>query len=133
MKANLRCKLIGLVALAGFAFWMSTPSRAEEQAPKRISADETLSYTNHPHKAIVTGRVVEVFETDKAVHLNFGKPRPDQNFTILVTASKAPSFPGLREMKGKTVEATGFISASQGKPIMYMSEAKDLKITAEKQ
>src|SRR6185369_2917870 len=100
MKTNVRTNLIGLFAAAGFLLCTGSPSRAEDQAPKRIAPDETMSYTNHPNKVIVTGKVVEVFETDKAVHLNFGKPRPDQTFTVLVYAYAAPSFPGLKEMKG---------------------------------
>ena len=132
MKTNLRRYLIGPLAMATFIFCISSRSGAQDQAPKRISPDETQSYTNHSNKVIVTGKVVEVFETDKAVHLNFGKPRPDQTFTVLVYAYKAPSFPELKEMKGKTIEATGFISASQAKPIMYMSEPKDLKVVPEK-
>src|SRR5262245_27285787 len=132
MKTNLRYYLIGLLAAVALIFCISKPSGAEEQTPKRISPEETQSYTNHPNRVIVTGKVVEVFETDKAVHLNFGKPRPDQIFTVLVYAYKAPSFPGLKEMQGKTIEATGSISVSQeGKPIMYMSQPKDLKVVAE--
>jgi hypothetical protein len=132
MKTNVRTNLIGLIAGAGYLLCASSPSRAQDPAPKRIAPDETLSYTNHPNRVIVTGKVVEVFETDKAVHLNFGKPRPDQTFTVLVYAYAAPSFPGLKEMKGKTIEATGFISPYEGKPFMYLKEPKDLKTVTEK-
>ena len=132
MKTNLRRYLISPLAVAAFLFCIHRPCGAQDQPPTRISPDETQSYTNHLYKVIVTGKIVEVFETDKAVHLNFGKPRPDQTFTVLIAASKAPSFPELKEMNGKTIEATGFISASQGKPLMYMGEPKDLKVVAEK-
>lgn len=132
MKTNLRYYLIALFAVVAFIFCTGGPARAEDQAPKKLSPEETQSYTNHPNKVIVTGKVVEVFETDKAVHLNFGKPRPDQVFTVLITAAKAPAFPPLKEMKGKTIEATGFISAYDGKPIMYLNEPKDLKVVPEK-
>ena len=131
MKANLSYYLVGTLAVTALIFCISSRTRAEEQA-KRLSPEETQSYTNHPYKVIVTGKVVEVFETDKATHLNFGKPRPDHNFTVLVYAYKAPSFPNLKEMKGKTIEATGSIHVSyEGKPIMYMSEPKDLKVVPE--
>jgi hypothetical protein len=127
MKTNARPYLIGVFAIPAFILCISSASWAQEQA-KRISAEQTRSYTNHSNKVVVTGKVVEVFETDKAVHLNFGKPRPDQTFTVLVNQAKAPSFPGLKEMKGKTLEATGHISEYHGKPIMYMAEPKDLKV-----
>ena len=115
--------IIAAAALAGVSF----SARAEE-VPKKITPGEAMSYTNHPYKLIVTGEVVEVFETDKAVHLNFGKPRPDQTFSVVVYAYAAPSFPGLKEMKGKTVEATGFILEYEGKPVMYLKDPKDLKV-----
>jgi hypothetical protein len=130
MKTNVRHYLFAVFAIPAFILCVSTASRAQDQA-KKISPDQTQSYTNHPYKMIVTGKVVEVFETDKAVHLNFGKPRPDQNFTVLVTQSKAPAFPGLKEMKGKMIEATGHISESHGKPIMYLGEPRDLKVVPE--
>jgi DNA/RNA endonuclease YhcR with UshA esterase domain len=130
MNANVRLYLTGVLAIPVFILCVSSPSWAQEQI-KRLSADQTQAYTNHTHKVIVTGKVVEVFETDKAVHLNFGKPRPAQNFTVLVTQAKASSFPGLKEMKGKTLEATGHISEYSGKPIMYLSQPGDLKIVPE--
>ncbi len=134
MKTNLRYYLMGPLAVAALIFCASKPSGAEEQALKRISPAETQSYTNLSQKVIVTGKVVEVFETDKAIHLNFGKPRPDQIFTVLVYAYKADSFPGLKEMKGKTIEATGSVTVSyEGKPIMYMSQPKDLKVVPGKE
>src|SRR3954464_10923595 len=110
MKTNLPYWLIGPLAVSALIFCGSRPSGAEEQTPKRISPDETHSYTNQANRVVGTGKVVEVFETDKAIHLNFGKQRPDQTFTVLVYAYKAPSFPGLKEMKDKTIEATGSIS-----------------------
>jgi len=130
MNANVRLYLTGVFAIPVFIFCISSPSWAQEQA-KRVSPEQTQSYTNHPYKVVVTGKVAEVFETDKAIHLNFGKPRPNQNFTVLVTQAKAPSFPGLKEMKGKTIEATGHISEYSGKPIMYLGEPKDLKVVPE--
>ena len=133
MKTNLRHYVFGPLAVAAVIFCIGRLSGAQDQEPKRLSPEETGSYTNHPNKVIVTGKVVEVFETDKATHLNFGKPRPDHIFTVLVNASKAPDFPGLKEMKGKTIEATGSIYVSyEGKPIMYMKEPKDLKVVPEK-
>jgi len=134
MKTNLRYYLIGPVVVAALIFCINRLSGAEAQAPKRISPEETQSYTNLSQKVIVTGKVVEVFETDKAIHLNFGKPRPDQVFTVLIYAYKADSFPGLKEMKGKTIEATGSVTVSyEGKPIMYMSQPKDLKVVTGKE
>jgi hypothetical protein len=132
MKTNLSYYLVGTLAVTALIFCISRRTEAEEQV-KKLSPEETQSYTNHPYKVIVTGKVVEVFETDKATHLNFGKPRPDHIFTVLINASKAPSFPGLNTMKGKTIEATGSIYVSyEGKPIMYMSDPKDLKVVPEK-
>jgi len=132
MKANLSCYLVGTLAVTALILCISSKTGAEEQA-KRLSPEETQSYTNHPYKVIVSGKIVEVFETDKATHLNFGKPRPDHIFTVLVYAYKAPSFPNLKEMKGKIIEATGSIQVSyEGKPIMYMSDPKDLKVVPEK-
>jgi hypothetical protein len=127
MNTNVRSYLICLFAIPAFIFCVSVGSWAQEQ-PKRISPDEAQSYTNHLYKLVVTGKVVEVFETDKAIHLNFGKPRPDQFFTVLVSQAKAPSFPALKEMKGKSVEATGHMSQYNGKPLMYINEPKDLKV-----
>lgn len=131
MNTNVRSYLFSVFAIPVFIFCISIASWAQEQA-KRVSPEQAQSYTNHPSKVVVTGKVVEVFETDKAVHLNFGKPRPNQNFTVLVTQAKSPSFPGLKEMKGKTLEATGHISEYSGKPIMYLGESKDLKVVPEK-
>ena len=131
MKTNARPYLIGVFAIPAFILCISGASWAQVQA-KRISPEQTRSYTNHSNKVVVTGKVAEVFETDKAIHLNFGKARPNQNFTVLVTQAKAPSFPGLKEMRGKTLEATGHISEYGGKPVMYLGEPKDLKIVPEK-
>ena len=130
MNTTVRSYLISVFAIPAFIFCVSIASWAQEQA-KRLSPEQTQVYTNHPNKVIVTGKVVEIFETDKAVQLNFGKPRPNQNFTVLVTQAKAPSFPGLKGMKGKTLEATGHISEYGGKPVMYLGESKDLKIVTE--
>ena len=131
MNTSVRSYLIGVFAIPAFILCVSSLSWAQEQT-KRLSPEQTPSYTNHPSKVVVTGKVVEVFETDKAIHLNFGKPRPAQSFTVLVTQAKASSFPGLKEMKGKTLEATGHISEYSGKPIMYLGEPTDLKVVQEK-
>ena len=130
MNTTVRSYLISVFSIPAFIFCISFASWAQEQA-KRLSPEQTQSYANHPYKVSVTGKVVEVFESDKAIHLNFGKPRPAQNFTVLVTQAKARSFPGLKEMKGKTLEATGRISEYGGKPIMYLGEPKDLKVVPE--
>ena len=132
MNISVRTYLISVFAIPAFIFCVCSLSPASQEQANRLSPEQTQSYTNHPNKVIVTGKVVEVFETDKAIQLNFGKPRPNQNFTVLVTQAKAPSFPGLMEMKGKTIEATGHISEYSGKPIMYLGEAKDLKVVPEK-
>ena len=126
MKIQPRRSLIGFVLVIGVALGSLVSLRAEEL--KKITPDEALSYTNYHSKVVVTGTVVEVFETDKAVHLNFGKPRPDQTFSVIVYAYKAPSFPGLKGMKGKTIEATGTISTYEGKPLMYATEPAQLKV-----
>lgn len=130
MNTNVRPYLIGVFAIPAFILCISSASWSQEQV-KRLSPEKTQSYTNHPYKAIVTGKVVKVSETDKAIQLNFGKPRPNQTFTVLVNQAKAPSFPRLKEMKGKTLEATGHISEYSGKPIMYLGEPKDLKVVPE--
>src|SRR5687768_1327369 len=62
---------------------------------QRLSADPTQSYTNHAYIVLVAGKVVEVFETGKAIHLDSGKPRPEQTFTVLIAQAKAPSLPAL--------------------------------------
>jgi hypothetical protein len=131
MHTNVRSYLISVFAIPAFIFCVSIASWAQEQT-RRLSPEQTQSYTNHPNKVVVTGKVAEVFETDKVIQLNFGKPRPNQNFTVLVTQAKAPSFPGLKEMKSKTLEATGHISEYAGKPIMYLGEPRDLKVVPEK-
>jgi hypothetical protein len=128
MNTNVRPYLICVFAIPAFILCVSLASLAQDQATKRLSPDQTQSFTNHPYKVIVTGKVAEVFETDKAIHLNFGKPRPNQTFTVLVNQAKAPLFPGLKEMKGKTLEAIGHISEYSGKPIMYLGEPKELKV-----
>ena len=130
MNTSVRSYLISVFAIPAFIFCISIASWGQEQS-KRLSPEQTQSYTNHPHKVIVTGKVVEVFATDKAIHLNFGKPRPAQSFTVLVTQAKASSFPVLKEVKGKTLEVTGHISEYGGKPIMYLGDANDLRIVAE--
>ncbi len=130
MNTSVRSYLISVFAIPAFIFCVSIASWAQDP-PKRLSPEQTQSYTNHPYKVTVTGKVVEVFETDKAVHLIFGKPRPAQNLTLLVTQAKAAAFPGLKGMKGKTLEATGHISEYGGKPIMYLGEPKDLRIVPE--
>lgn len=130
MNISVRTYLISVFAIPAFIFFISIASWAQGHAT-RLSPEQTHSYANHPSRVIVTGRVVEVFETDKAILLNFGKPRPAQNFTLLVTQAKAAAFPGLKGMKGKTLEATGHISEYGGKPIMYLGEPTDLKIVPE--
>ena len=130
MNISVRTYLISVFAMPAFIFCISIASWAQEQT-KRLSPEQPQSYANHPYKVIVTGKIAEVFETDKAIHLNFGKPRPNQNFTVVVTQAKASSFSGLKEMKGKTLEVAGHISEYGGKPIMYLSEPKDLKLVPE--
>lgn len=130
MNISVRTYLISVFSIPAFIFFISIASWAHEPT-QRLSPEQTQSFANHPSKVIVTGKVVEVFETDKAILLNFGKPHPAQNFTVLVTQAKAAAFPGLKGMKGKMLEATGHISEYSGKPIMYLSEPGHLKIVAE--
>jgi len=131
MNTSVRSYLISVFALPAFIFCISIASWAQEQAT-RLSPEQTLSYTNHPSKVIVSGKVAEVLQTEKHIVLNFGKPRPAQSFTVLVTQAKASSsFLALKEVKGKTLEVTGHISEYGGKPIMYLGDANDLRIVAE--
>jgi hypothetical protein len=130
MNTNVRSYLTSVFAIPAFIVCLSFASWAQVQVT-RLSPEQTQSYTNHPDRVTVMGKVVEVFETDKAILLNFGKQRPAQSFTVLVTQAKAPSFPGLKGMKGKTLEMTGHISEFGGKPIMYLGEPNDLKIVPE--
>jgi len=99
---------------------------AKTNSPLRITAAEA---TNHiDAQAVVVGKVVEVYTTDKLVRLNLDRPFPRQTFTAVIFASSTNLFPDLDKLKGKAIEVSGKITEYHDKPQIILTSTNQLKV-----
>jgi len=99
---------------------------AKTNSPLRIPAAEA---TNHiDAQAVVLGKVVEVYTTDKLVRLNLDRPFPRQTFTAVIFASSTNLFPDLDKLKGKAIEVSGKITEYRDKPQIILTSTNQLKV-----
>ena len=97
---------------------------------KPIPASEAKDHVNA--QAIVSGKVVELYRTDKLVRLNLEKPFPNQPFTVVVFSNKTNLFPDLDKLKGKSVEVSGKITEYHEQPQIVLLTTNQLKIVESK-
>jgi len=112
-----------------FIFLLGYRSLAEEaktNAPPKITAYEAKNHIDS--QAVVVGKVVEVYTTDKLVRLNLGKPFPQQIFTAVIFADKTNQFSELDKLKGKTIEVSGKIILYREKPQIILNSTNQLRI-----
>ena len=116
------CTLLAFI-LTGNLF---LAQEAKTNSAPRITAAEA---TNHiDSQAIVIGKVVEVYTTDKLVRLNLDKPFPKQPFTAVIFGSNTNLFSNLDKLKGKTVEVSGKITEYRDKPQIILASTNQLRV-----
>ena len=92
----------------------------------RIAASEA---TNHlDSEAIIFGKVVEVYTTEKLIRINLDKPFPKQSFTAVIFSSNTNSFSNLDKLKGKTIEVSGKVTQYRDKPQIVLTSTNQLRI-----
>lgn len=95
-------------------------------SPPRITAYEAKNHIDS--QAVVFGKVVEIYTTDKLVRLNLGKPFPQQTFTAVIFADKTNQFSEFDKLKGKTIEVSGKIILYREKPQIILNSTNQLRI-----
>src|SRR5437899_9463925 len=94
--------------------------------PAKIPASEAKEHVNA--EAIVSGKVIELYKTEKLVRMNLDKPFPNQPFTAVIFANKTNLFPDLDRLKGKTIEVTGRITEYRDQPEIILIRTNQLKV-----
>jgi DNA/RNA endonuclease YhcR with UshA esterase domain len=106
-------------------------------APAVLLAQDTNSVQKIPsaqakdhleENAVVVGTIAEINQAEKLVRLNFEQPFPKQTFTAVVFASKTNLFPNFDQLKGKTVEVSGKITAYHERPQIVLNSTNQLKV-----
>ena len=103
---------------------------AKTNAPTRIPAAEAKQHVNS--EATVSGKVVEVYKTDRLTRMNLDQPFPNQPFTIVIFANKTNLFPDIDKLKGQAVEISGKITEYRDQPQIVLTATNQLKITSSK-
>jgi DNA/RNA endonuclease YhcR with UshA esterase domain len=120
--------LVSVLALAsGLVFAQESKTNA---IPPKIPAHEAKEHVNT--EATVSGKVIELYKTEKLVRLNLDKPFPNQPFTVVMFGTKTNLFPDLDKLKGKTIEVTGKITEYRDQPQIILTSTNQLKIVEEK-
>jgi DNA/RNA endonuclease YhcR with UshA esterase domain len=99
---------------------------AKTNSAVKITAVEAKKYVGK--EAIVSGKVAEVYKSEKVVHLNLEKPFPDHPFTAVIFAAKTNLFGDFDKMKGKNVEITGKVVDYRGKPEIVIESTNQLQV-----
>jgi len=120
--------LIGVLALA-CSLVSGQESKTNAASPK-IPASEAKEHVNS--EATVSGKVIELYKTEKLVRLNLDKPFPNQPFTVVIFGTKTNLFPDLDKLKGKTIEVTGKITEYHEQPQIILVTTNQLKIVETK-
>lgn len=81
----------------------------------------------------VTGKVTSVKtinfgKRNELNFLNFGRPHPQQDFTVVIRGRHKNRFRPVRDYKGKMVKVTGRIGMHKGKPQIRLKAANKLKL-----
>ena len=121
------------VLLAFFALAFGTVSGQESKTnslPAKIPASEAKEHVNA--EAIVSGKVIELYKTEKLVRINLDKPFPNQPFTVVIFGNKTNLFPDLDKLKGKTIEVTGKITEYREQPQIILVSTNQLKVVEAK-
>jgi len=118
----IRCFLF-ILLLTGYR---SLAEETKTNSPPKITAYEAKNHIDS--QAVVVGKVVEVYTTDKLVRLNLGKPFPQQIFTAVIFADKTNQFSELDKLKGKTIEVSGKIILYRDKPQIILNSTNQLRI-----
>ena len=120
--------LVGVFALAcGLVSGQESKTNA---IPPKIPASEAKEHVNS--EATVSGKVIELYKTEKLVRLNLDKPFPNQPFTVVIFGTKTNLFPNLDNLKGKTIEVTGKITEYRDQPQIILASTNQLKIVEAK-
>ena len=116
-------KVLLLAALAAFT---TVAHDNQSNAPVRIPAMAAKQHINAD--AIVSGKVAEIYKTDRVVRLNFERPFPNNTFTAVIFSNKTNLFPDLDKLKDKTVEISGKIADYRGHPEIILTSTNQLKV-----
>jgi DNA/RNA endonuclease YhcR with UshA esterase domain len=76
----------------------------------------------------VTGVVVQVSARPGLTFLNFGKPYPNNVFTVIVRDRNTNQFDGLSGLKGKAVSVKGKVIEYRDKPEIELTGKSQLKL-----
>ncbi len=121
------------VLLAFFALAFGTVSGQESKTnslPAKIPASEAKEHVNA--EAIVSGKVIELYKTEKLVRINLDKPFPNQPFTVVIFGNKTNLFSDLDKLKGNTIEVTGKITEYREQPQIILVSTNQLKVVEAK-
>ena len=121
------------VLLAFFALAFGTVSGQESKTnslPAKIPASEAKEHVNA--EAIVSGKVIELYKTEKLVRINLDKPFPNQPFTVVIFGNKTNLFSDLDKLKGTTIEVTGKITEYREQPQIILVSTNQLKVVEAK-
>ena len=84
------------------------------------------AYTHVGETATVCGKVTGVHyaanSKGKPTFINFDKPYPSQDFTVMIWDDDRPGFGNLEKYAGQQVCAKGVITLYRGKPEMVLRE-----------
>lgn len=83
--------------------------------------------------ATVTGKVssvktINIGKSNELHFLNFGKPHPQQDFTVVIRRRHKNRFRPVRDYQNQMVKVTGRIGMHKGKPQIRLRAANRLKI-----
>ena len=120
--------LLGIHALA-CGILLAQESKTNSIPPK-IPASEAKNHVNS--EGTVSGKVIELYKTEKLVRLNLDKAFPNQLFTVVIFATKTNLFPDLDKLKGKTIEVTGKITEYHEQPQIILTSTNQLTIVEAK-
>lgn len=115
-----------IIILACFAF---VPVRAQESKTDeslRISAAQAKEHIGA--QAVVSGKVAEVNIAKAIIRINLDKAYPAQPFTAVIFSEKTNLFPDVANLKGKSVEVSGKISAYRERPQIVLTSTNQLKV-----
>ena len=118
-----------LAAIVGVA---SRPATAEVKVKKSISAEEAKDHAQETNTVcgLVAGtRYLETAKT-KPTFLNFTKPFPEQNFTVVIQNDARGKFKGPPEevFKNKTICVTGLITISRDRPQIVVTDPSQIEL-----
>ena len=96
-----------------------------------VSADSTSFYEGK--EITMHGKVTSTFVTKgehKKILLNFGKPHPDESFTLVIDESDLPKFKydPAEFLRDKTITVKGKVKKYKDKPEMFVTSPDQITI-----